>query len=98
MPTLADLAPRGRLFRALLTLHRRGPLTATEFQAACDVTSATARELRDLGVESGLLAVRTLFTRGPVDVLEVTLTPLGREVAGHLVAADDAMRRASAQD
>lgn len=92
MATIADLAGR-RAIVVLAELGKRGKMSMAEFVEASTVTFVHARKLR-LDLEKfGLVATEEIASRGAMREYEIRLTPLGREVAKHLVAVDEALRK-----
>jgi DNA-binding MarR family transcriptional regulator len=66
------------------------------FTNAADLTESTAKQLREDLERAGLLSVEEIPVRGAKQ-LRISLTPLGREVAQHLVAAEEALKRGAAK-
>jgi hypothetical protein len=92
--SLADLGRKGAI-RPLVALAREtGPVTATEFAAASGLLHEAAKRLRQELAAAGLVEVRVLRRQGLIEVLEVELTPTGKEVACLLLKAEEALQRA----
>lgn len=91
--SLAELSRKGAI-RPLLALAREtGPITASQFAAASGLLHEAAKRLREELVAAGLVEVRVLRRQGVIEVLEVELTPAGRQVADLLLKAEETMRR-----
>jgi hypothetical protein len=92
--SLADLARKGAI-RPLVALARENaPVTASDFAAASGLLHESAKRLRQELASAGLVEVRMLRRQGPIEVLEVELTPGGKEVAHLLLKAEEALQRA----
>ena len=88
-----DLLERPRAARVLRALARREPLNQREFAEASDHSPEQAKALRDALERVGVIAVKALPGHGRAGVKEIRLTPVGREIAEHLVAVEDLARR-----
>lgn len=98
MASFAELSRKGAI-RPLLALAREdGPITATQFAMASGLLHEAAKRLREELVAAGLVEVRVLRRQGVIEVLEVALTPVGRDVARLLLKADETLRRASQRE
>lgn len=93
MASLADLARKGAI-RPLVALARENaPVTASEFAAASGLLHEAAKRLRQELAAAGLVEVRVLRRQGLIEVLEVELTPVGKEVSRLLLKADETLQR-----
>ena len=88
-PTLEDLAHRGRAFLVLAHLGRReNAVTMTEFTHASRLVPEVARTLREDLERWGLVRSEIVGRRGVVELLSIRLTPLGRELARHVMTLE----------
>lgn len=94
MAPLAELAKKGAIRPLLALARRKDPVSASEFAAASRLLHESAKRLREELVAAGLVEVRVMRHQGPIELLEIGLTPAGREVARLLLEADAAIRRA----
>jgi hypothetical protein len=93
-PALEDLGRRGRAFLVLATLARKeGAVTMTEFTHASRLVPEVARMLREDLERWGLVESEIIGRRGVVELLSIRLTPLGRDIAAHVLALDDRLRQ-----
>lgn len=67
----------------------------SQFTRASLLVPERAKALREELVEMGILTAKVVRTQGTAELLEIALTPLGRALAGHAVAMDDALRAAA---
>ncbi|MEA3201914.1 MAG: hypothetical protein QOE90_3342 [Thermoplasmata archaeon] len=79
-------------FRALVRLLEKEPLNMRRFGVACGASPERARRVLDALEEAGLVTVARR-DQGRIQVLAITLTAAGREVATHLAAARRALDR-----
>lgn len=68
----------------LWALAREEPLNMSGLKRETGLAQDVAKEIRDQLAERGLLEICAVTPRGPVEVLEIRLTPLGREAARHV--------------
>lgn len=95
---LETLTRRGRAFLVLARMARHeGPVSMTAFARASLLAAERARLLREDLEALGLVVVEAREARGPVEVLSIRLTPLGREVAAHVLAIEDLLETRAAQ-
>lgn len=93
-PALEDLGRRGRAFLVLATLARKdGAVTMTEFTHASRLVPEVARMLREDLERWGLVQSEIIGRRGVVELLSIRLTPLGRDVATHVLALEERLRQ-----
>lgn len=93
-PALEDLGRRGRTFLVLASLARKeDAVTMTEFTHASRLVPEVARMLREDLERWGLVESEVVGRRGVVELLSIRLTPLGRDVATHVLALDDRLRQ-----
>lgn len=95
---MLDLLERPRAARVLRALAVRGHLNQRGFAEASDHSPEQAKALRDALEQCGVLAVRALPGHGRAGVKEIRLTPMGREIAEHLAAIEDIVRRRPRRD
>lgn len=91
--TFDVLAKKGRFFSVLLHLARNEPINMSQFTRASHLVPDRAKVLRQELESYGLIDVKVVRVQGPAEILEIQLTPLGREVASHLIAIDDVLAR-----
>jgi DNA-binding HxlR family transcriptional regulator len=96
VPSIHDLARRGAI-SVLAALGRKEPLSMEEFTAASGISESPAKILREDLQQMGFIAVEEIPIRGASKQFNIRLTPLGREVAQHLVAVEQALKRAAAK-
>lgn len=87
-----ELARKGRSFSVLCALGRADPVNMSQFTKASHLVPDRAKVLREELEEHGLIEVRVVRVQGPAEILEIRLTPTGREVAKRLVEVDDILR------
>ena len=93
-PALEDLGRRGRAFLVLASLARKDePVTMTEFTHASRLVPEVARMLREDLERWGLVESEIVGRRGVVELLSIRLTPLGRDIAAHVLALDERLRQ-----
>lgn len=90
--SIDELARKGRNFSVLCALGRSEPMNMSQFTKASHLVPDRAKVLREELEEHGLIAVKVVRSQGPADILEIKLTPMGRDVARLIVAADDVLR------
>lgn len=81
---------------ALTRLARKEPVNMRQFTVASQLSSTAAKALRLELERLGLVAAKVLRSQGATEVYEISLTPLGRQVALHLVAVRDLLGGARA--
>lgn len=83
---LEGLSKKGRSLLVLAYMARVGePIGMSEFTRASTLVPEMARSLRDVLLAMGLIESRVASQRGVVEIQEITLTPLGGRVAGHVL-------------
>ena len=93
VPQLEDLGRRGRALLVLAHMARKDEsVTMTEFTHASRLVPEVARMLREDLECWGLVHSEVVGRRGVVELLSIRLTPLGREVAVHVLALEDRLR------
>lgn len=93
--TLDQLARKGRSFSVLCALGRGEPFNMSQFTKASQLVPDRAKILREELKGHGLIAVTVVRVQGPAEILDIRLTPLGRDVARRLVEIDDTLKAAS---
>ncbi|HEX2022539.1 MAG TPA: hypothetical protein VHH36_07485 [Candidatus Thermoplasmatota archaeon] len=93
--TINDLARRGAI-SVLAELGRKEKLTMRDFTTSSSLVADRAKILREELRELGLIDVRIVYKQGALELYEISLTPLGRAVAKHLVAVADVLEGAGA--
>lgn len=87
---LGDLDRRGAIL-ALARLHGH-ELNMADFAKAAELSGQPAKQLR-IDLEGlGLIRVRETPVRGAT-LMTISLTPLGEEVARHLIAIDEILKK-----
>jgi hypothetical protein len=71
-----------------------GPIDAMAFAEATGAATKTAKVIREKFQMLGIIEAKLVVDRGAVQELEIRLTPLGRELAEHALAMEEALRRA----
>lgn len=96
--SLDQLARKGRSFSVLCALGRGEPFNMSQFTKACHLVPDRAKVLRKELVSHGLIVANVVRVQGPAEILEIRLTPVGREVAKHLIAVDEVLKAAEKPD
>lgn len=84
-----ELLDRPRILRVLLALGRHEPLNFRQFTEASGHGRPYAQVLRQEMVDLDYIVERRLPGHGHAGILEIRLTPFGRNVAELLLALDD---------
>lgn len=92
MASLDELARKGRSFSVLCALGRAEPVNMSQFTKSSHLVPDRAKVLREELKAAGLIDVTVVRVQGPAEILEIRLTPLGREVARRLVEVDDILK------
>lgn len=71
---------------ALVRLARKDAVNMRQFTVASQLSATAAKALRVELARQGLLVAKVLRSQGATEVYEISLTPLGRRVAAHLIA------------
>lgn len=90
--SLDELARKGRSFSVLCALGRTDPVNMSQFTKASHLVPDRAKVLREELKAHGLIDVTVVRVQGPAEILDIRLTPLGREVAKRLVEVDDLLK------
>ncbi|HEX2021570.1 MAG TPA: hypothetical protein VHH36_02595 [Candidatus Thermoplasmatota archaeon] len=93
-PTIDDLSAHRRALSVLAALGREEPINMARFTRASLLVPERAKALREALEGLGLLDVQVARTQGTAEILEIRLTPLGRQVAQRAVEMDDVLRAA----
>ena len=93
--SLDELARKGRSFSVLCALGRAEPVNMSQFTKSSHLVPDRAKVLREELKAHGLIDVTVVRVQGPAEILEIRLTPLGREVARRLVEVDDLLKGGS---
>lgn len=96
--SLDELARKGRSFSVLCALGRHEPVNMSQFTKASHLVPDRAKVLRQELAGYGLIDVTVIRVQGPAEILEIRLTPLGREVARRLVEVDNILQGADGAD
>lgn len=90
---LRDLSRRGALpVLAELARQHPAPLGAMGFARASGVEAGTASRVRDELQQMGLIDASPSKQQGAITQYEIRLTPLGKQVADHVLAIDGLLR------
>jgi DNA-binding HxlR family transcriptional regulator len=96
--SLDELARKGRSFSVLCALGRADPVNMSQFTKASHLVPDRAKVLREDLKAHGLIDVSVVRVQGPAEILDIRLTPLGREVAKRLVEVDDLLKGTHGSD
>ncbi|HEX2022290.1 MAG TPA: hypothetical protein VHH36_06220 [Candidatus Thermoplasmatota archaeon] len=96
-PSLAAFSRKGRGLLVLAYMAKSPPITMTEFTHASRQVPAMARALREHLEGLGLITSRVVGTRGPIEIQEIELTPLGKRVAARILEIEADLDAAAAE-
>lgn len=90
---LVDLLAHKQSLHVLLGMGQLDqPVNMREFTAFSTHSPPRAKVLREQMEAAGLVAVKRVRRQGTAELIEISLTGLGRNIADHLVAVDDILR------
>lgn len=92
--SIRDLGNTRRAVNVLYHLCLREPVNMTEFTDASELFPNYAKRLREELETMGLIDVTVVRRQGPAEILEIRLTPVGREVAKRLVEIEELLQDA----